>query len=343
MGWSKVKRGLSAAGNGFVKYATPYGHYNLIKDKWFRGSAPTSKKGVVNIVAELVSTSFVRLNTECFSSTDASQQITIKCSPPDTAWPEESAACRADIEFATDQMMRDHEIERRMWTRGGAARVRKPVADEIVALRTRMTGSNCKACEFNDVSQFNVISTKQSCSISAETMAKWQATIKQNIEAMAFSRGDVLAGMMAAFSTPTKRDAVTNFSNRIARVDLKSVETALYAQLISRQTMEFTGQSTSFKGVTQRQAIETSARLIVDTGFYDEIMTAQEWETFQRVTEENTTLDDAGNVIAQIVTSVVGGVTATFQYVVITAAAILLLLILVLVGYTIKAKQKSKT
>lgn len=311
----------------------------MIRDKWFGGSAPTSKKGVINIVAELVSTTFINLNTECFASTDASQQITIKCSPPPTAWPEESAACIADVELATDQALRDHEIERRMWTRGGAARVRKPIADEIEQLRNRLTGSNCKACEFNDVSQFNVISTKQSCNISAETMSKWQAAIKQNIEAMAFSRGDVLAGIMGAFNTPTKRDAVTNFSNRISRVDLKSVETAIYAQLLSRQTMEFTGQSTSFKGVTQRQAIDTSARLIVDTGFYDEIMTAQEWETFQRVTEENTTLDDAGNVIAQIVTTISGGITATFQYLVITAAAILLLLILVFAGVTLKARM----
>jgi hypothetical protein len=171
-------------------------------------------------------------------------------------------------------------------------------------------------------------------------MAKWQATIKQNIESMAFSRGDVLAGIMGAFNTPTKRDAVTDFSNRIARVDLKSVETALYAQLVSRQTMEFKGQSTSFKGVTQQQAIDTSARLIVDNGFYDEIMTAQEWETFQRVTEENTTLDDAGNVMAQIVTTVADVVVSSLQYFVIAMAAVLLILILVLAGYTINGHMQ---
>jgi hypothetical protein len=104
--------------------------------------------------------------------------------------------------------------------------------------------------------------------------------------------------------------------------------------------MEFKGQSTSFKGVTQQQAIDTSARLIVDNGFYDEIMTAQEWETFQRVTEENTTLDDAGNVMAQIVTTVADVVVSSLQYFVIAMAAVLLILILVLAGYTINGHMQ---
>lgn len=302
-------------------------------------SSVIAKEGLVKIFSQLTNTLFLDINTECILTVEGNQTIRIKCEPPtDQPWPEESAACQLDLAISKDKIQRIHELERQQWKQQ-PAKVRKSVQDEIEQIKNIYSEMDtCKSCEFENISQYNVLNVKQSCSISNEQLAKWKSTVAGNIETLMYSRKDVLGGLMKALGKDTKQEAVDEFITRINTVNFREMESSMYDNIKSSQTFLFTGASSSFRGVSQKQAIASGTKLIVDAGFFDTVMTQQEWDVYEEISAQNVTLDDAGDVVARTILSVTDLITTTFGYVVIGIVSLAILLIIALAIYIFMIK-----
>jgi len=291
------------------------------------------KEGLMKIFSEMTSVLFLQYSTECIQTVDGDQSISLKCIPPSTAatpWPEVSSGCTLDLELAAARIQRIHEFERAQWQKGDKVKVRTSIADEIAAMEDAFTLHSCKSCEFHDISQYSVMNMKQSCSMSTDQITKWQNSVSGAIESLVYSRNDVLSGLSSAFGKSSKRDAVNELTNRLNKANYREMESRLYDRFKANQTFYFTGQSASFTGVSQQQIITSGSQLIQDSGFFDTVMTSEEWQIYEKIVSENTTIDDTGAVIARIITSVSDLIDTTLGILVIGVVSLLLLGILIL-------------
>jgi hypothetical protein len=298
--------------------------YKWVKDKFNKPEEAelTSKEGMLRLINEVVVHSYLSVNVECFQSLKNEQAIKIKCDP--TEWLEEDSTCGDNLKHGREYIGEYHKSLEQQ-------EVYNTVEQEEELMRSYFQDSSCKSCEFRDISQFNVIKKKQNCVISSENVNNWKTKTKEILSAAIYQRRDLLAGFISAFSAGGKTDAVTEFLNRLEKVNFLSVKETVESTDTSKQNLEFIGSGTSGKGITQKQYIKAVSTSVKSAKWFDSIMTEEEWKTFTEVSKNNTSFDEAGKIVNDTLTSIGDLISTTVGTIAIACVALLFLLICVFI------------
>jgi len=309
-----------------------------------------SKTALINATQEIVATAIVTSLNQCNAASDSAQNITIKCNPvipSDATYDvyEGNPACGRCNTAVFTGMLKQHEMERKMWE-SGPAQVRLPIDQEFILLLGRMGTCGtvtCKACALANVSQVNIISSNNSCYQTMTNTNVFKTNLNTLINQQLLSNQDVLAGVAQAFgkndSEKISEDITSFISTNVTSTFLNDVVTKINNQ----QTIEVTGASTFSNNVSQYSVFNAALDSVIQEQIIERSISDAMFTLIEQVANQQNTLSSVGEILFTSTITFVSAVNNIVGQVMIATLVALGVVVLFILGFVLYKVIKKVT
>lgn len=312
-------------------------------------SCSKSKQGIIDATNRIISSAIIKSVDNCSSSVVSSQNTEILCQnkdKPDEVY-EANAACTTCMNNVF-QGMQDHFRQERLQNRNKpkSAKVRLKFDTQLDMLNKRMFQcgvETCKACSLVNVSENNVISSNSDCYNQIKSKANFSTNIRAILKQQLLSNKDVLAGVVNELNN-TNIDSITdtisnNIETRVTSNYLNNLATSIQAN----QSINVVSSSTSVANVSQYNMFQAIVEDVNKTNIASDVINNSLLTAIEKSINEQSTLNDVGEVIFNVVNKPLGAIDKTVQYIMISILSFLGLLTIVLVIYLVIKFRRKKS
>lgn len=307
------------------------------------------RKEVIKFLSQITTSSLLNQSTTCTSIVQAEQDMLIDCLPlagqPASQFYEDNEACQSCVNDAIANVSAEWAQEREQWRQGRGVRVRMPYDEQIQALINDWEGCrvNCKACNFLQNSQSSVLKVSTDCKLSSEEQANWQNQIRARVTNELYSRNDILSALTKSVGESSRDLTAVNFSQQVAMNATQNIQNVILSNVNVNQSMNFLstgGGGSLFVGASQSQFLTQGTQALINADFGGNLLSETQWKEFANIWMDNTTLDEVGNALEQVVTSFTGIINTVIGGVMFGLLVILVIVILVVVALAIIRARK---
>jgi len=309
-----------------------------------------SKTALIKATQEIVATAIVTSLNQCNAAADSAQNIIIKCDPvipPNLGYDvyEGNPACGQCNSSVFTGMLKQHEMERKMWE-SGPAQVRLPINQEFILLIGRLGTCGtvtCKACALANVSQVNIIDSKNECYQTLTNENVFKTNLNTLVNQQLLSNQDILAGVAQAFGKNDSEkisEDITNFiSSNVDTTFLNNIATNVQSQ----QTIQVTGQSTFSNNVSQYSVFNSALDAVIQEQIIERSISDAMFTLIEQVANQQNTLSSVGEILFTSTITFVAAVNNVVGQVLIATLAALGVVVLFILGFTLYKVIKKVT
>jgi len=294
---------------------------------------------VVKGVNDILSSSFVNLQTTCKTDVKVSQDVNISCQPlaDGGGYYEARRPCVSCYEQILEEQKDLYEEYELHWQAAGKVTRLPKYKDDMGRWLTRLGGclTSCKACVFSDISISSVSKWDSSCTIDTDVVRQFRSEVKENINQALTSNQDVLSSFAGMLGATDKSEVVENVVNRINnRVGIDFLQ-EMHNTLAAKQQIEFQGTSNITSGVHQQAAVDALSSFLAENKVAQSMFSNSEWSAYQKLSVEQNTIGELGDIVKKTVMGVGEASTTLLGQVLLGVVGILcaVLLILVSIGW----------
>lgn len=309
-----------------------------------------SKTALIKATQEIVATAIVTSLNQCNAASDSAQNITIKCNPTipsDMGYDvyEGNPACGQCNSAVFQGMLKQHEMERKMWD-SGPAQVRLPINQEFILLLGRMGTCGtvtCKACALANVSQVNIISADNSCYQTMTNTNVFRTNLNTLVNQQLLSNQDILAGVAQAFGKNDSEQISEDITNFISTNVDSTFLNNIRQDISSQQTIEVTGQSTFTNNVSQYSVFNSALNAVIQQQIIERSISDAMFSLIEQVANQQNTLSSVGEILFTSTITFVSAVNNVVGQVLIATLAALGVVVLFILGFTLYKVIKKVT
>lgn len=209
--------------------------------------------------------------------------------------------------------------------------------DQMEAVIEDMLASRvyCKACDFQDASQYAVINLKENCKFSNDVRLKWQNAAQGQMLQTLYSRSDVLSSLAKAVNNSNKDQTAIDMTTKVRESLDESIASIIINSVKNKQTIQVSGSASGaayFSGITQDVVITSSVKALQDAQFATSILEEHQWAAWANIYESDTTLSSVGKALSDTITGFTGVLKTTVGAIMFAVLVVLLFVIIGLVG-----------
>jgi hypothetical protein len=306
------------------------------------------RTALVNSSSQIIATAIVTSINQCNSFEGTDQQVNIGCHPKfddPTEVYEQNPACGACNQNVFNGMASQHALERSMWATTQPAKVRTPIDTEFQLVLDRLAScgtSSCKACALMNVTQYNVLSQSSRCYAQIQSVTNFQSNLSSLVNQELLTNQDVLAAVAAQLQTKDVSHITQNIVSNISSLVNEQFLTSVVNQMQSQQVIRINTAGGSINNISQFNAYNVAMAAVTDAAIAEQAMGSQFFTAVSQVTQNQTTLNDIGEIIfastitfTEAIQNIVGQVMLAC---IILLASVVLIIVGLLVSHQIRAR-----
>lgn len=312
------------------------------------GSGGSSRSVVVKGVNDILSSSFVNLQTTCKTDVTVSQDVDISCQPlaDGGGYYEARRPCVKCYEQILLEQKELYDIYQTQWAAAGKVTRLPAYKDDMGRWLTRLGGclTSCKACVFSDISISSVSTWDSSCTIDTDVVRQFRSQVKENINQALTNNQDVLSSFAGMLGATDKSEVVENVTNRINnRIGIDFLQ-EMQNSLSAKQQIEFQGSSNITSGIHQQAAVDALSSFLAENKVAESMFSNSEWAAVAKLQNDENTIGELGNLVKKTVVGVGEASSTLLGQILMGVVGILcaVLLILVSIGWYRYATGKAK-
>lgn len=272
----------------------------------------SSKTETLRQLNEAVAQVITDVTLQCGNTIQNLQNLTVKCRPNQAQIDElkarnlpyeDNQACRSCIQGILDTKKGEYQLQRNLWGRH-SAQINKPIDkdyEEIVTSAIRCGTSFCKACSIQNISQKTTINGTANCqSLNQINNAVDQKLSEKVIQGLR-DHQNALSPLATALGGGSDQDVATELVSRVSSRITDTVISNIRQQIDNVQTLTFdTEGSFLANGNSQNSAITSATNYLSQNQVFNNILTDQQWDTFQKLlNEDKDPLSAGGEFVAK--------------------------------------------
>lgn len=297
----------------------------------------SSKTSIINQTNQIVADVFTDITMSCASINKSEQTIEIDCQPEtwgDTVY-ENNRVCTQALTAEYERRMDQYNFLLAQWKNGNLAPGEglKPISEDFMEIQRSFTNimiGSCKACVISDISQTANITNITTCQALNNIENSITQKLSDKVTQKLRNNQDVLGSLASIIGGSTDESTITNVTNRIQTRLTQRVISGIRNNIANSQNVTVKYGATT--GVDQRSTYNSTVSYLEQNQIMNTIMTDAEFDTFQKLYNDQNTLDTLGKAVvnsASIFTKLISSVAGTVTFAVVGITAFLLVILII--------------
>jgi hypothetical protein len=311
----------------------------------FHKNFPKVSQTVIN---EITATSTLTVNNNCISTSDFSQAILFSCVPLQNGkFYEENNGCTQCYRNISDVWTSQMEVQQALW-KSNPPSIRTPFDKEFEQIMADQEAcvAVCKACQYSNNSQTSTVTLKVECAFNEGDVANIQSQITSSLMQQLVSNGDSLSALAKTIGAGSQDDVETYLSDKITDTMTSKVLQAMILQVSGDQRMVFktyAGASTNVTGNSQESMVNGMVQYLSSTNVASQVLTQDQWSTFEKLYQDNTTINELGDAVFGSVDVVANTIDTSLGQILIGIIILLGIIVLGVIIMVVVRKVQSKS
>jgi hypothetical protein len=270
----------------------------------------SSRKVIANDASDMIAKAYVNISQSCTVSESANQSLEFNCDPYHNSVNvgdiyENNSTCENCFKRELEARQNYYALQESLWKNDGNAKVNLNIVTDYKDFYGKMIacGQFCKACNFEDISQFTVFKATTDCqainNIKTQMSQKLTALIQQKLS----NNQDALSPLAQMLGAKSSQEVVQNLTSRMSVLLSDTVIDKMNSKINQNQSTKFFQQGgDSTYGIHQKSVVKNITSFLSSNNITDKIFQQQEWEQLQTLMNQQNTIDEVGKTVSKIAT-----------------------------------------